>query len=91
MHDVFSRFNPGEMIGLVAVLGCVVCGLVAIMMGVGFAMRKQELLAGLKKSMLDRGMSADEIKMVIDAGSYDSLEHSKQLASHDKQPAYKEL
>jgi hypothetical protein len=84
MVDVFSKFDPGEMIGLVAVLGCVLCGLTAIVMGIGFAICKQALLAGLKRSMLARGMSAEEIRMVIDAGSYEPVAHAKQ-------PAYREV
>ena len=43
-------------------------GVVGIVMGVGLALRKTELAAGLKKSMLERGMSAEEIRMVMDAG-----------------------
>jgi hypothetical protein len=53
-------------------------------MGVGLAIRKTELEAGLKKSMLERGMSAEEIRMVMDSGSCKEVEHRKQ-------PAYSEV
>jgi hypothetical protein len=84
MHELLSKFEPGELIGLTAVVGGLVCGIVAIVMGVGLTIRKAELEAGLKKSMLERGMSAEEIRMVMEAGSCTSGEHCKQ-------PAYSEV
>ncbi len=47
-------------------------------------MRKAELATGLKKAMLERGMSAEEIRMVMDL-SY------KGTPSSCKQPAYEEV
>ena len=84
MIELLSKFEPGELIGLTAVIGGLVCGVVGIVMGVGLSIRKTELAAGLKKSMLERGMSAEEIRIVMDAGSCTSLEHCKQ-------PAYPEI
>jgi hypothetical protein len=84
MFELLSKFNPGELIGLTAVVGGLICGVVAIVMGVGLEIRKTELAAGLKKTMLERGMSADEIRMVMDTGSKSSLESRKQ-------PAYEEV
>lgn len=37
--------------------------------GIWFAMRTKEWEASLKHTMLERGMSAQEIQMVLDAGS----------------------
>jgi hypothetical protein len=88
MMELLYKFDAGELIGLIAVLGTVlaglICGSLGIVMGVGLAMRKTELNASLKRTMLERGMSADEIRMVINAGSHESLEHAKQ-------PAYQEV
>ena len=84
MFELLSKFNPGELIGLTAVVGGLICGTVGIVMGVGLAIRKTELEAGLKKTMLERGMSAEEIRMVMDGGSCNSVEHGKQ-------PAYEEV
>jgi hypothetical protein len=84
MSELLSKFSPGELIGLTAVIGGFICGVVAIAMGIGFAMRKAELDAGLKKSMVERGMSAEEIRMVMDSGTCAPLEHGKQ-------PAYAEV
>ena len=80
MFELLSKFDPGQLIGLTAVVGGLLCGAVAIVMGVGCAIHKTQVEAGLKKSMLERGMSAEEIRMVIDAGSYRSLEHGKKHA-----------
>ena len=90
MIELLSKFQPGELIGLTAVVGGLICGVVGIVMGVGLAFRKTELAASLKKSMLERGMSAEEIRMVLDAGSCTSLEHGAQPANF-KQPAFTEL
>ena len=84
MIELLSKFEAGELIGLTAVVGGLLCGLVAIVMGTGLAIRKTELTVGLKKSMLERGMSAEEIRMVMEAGSGNSPEHGKQ-------PAYREV
>ena len=65
MMELLSKFNAGELIGLTAVVGGLLCGALGIVMGVGLAIRKTELEAGLKKSMLERGMSAEEIRMVM--------------------------
>jgi hypothetical protein len=84
MIELLSKFDAGELIGLTAVAGGLLCGALAIVMGVGLAIRKTELEAGLKRSMLERGMSAEEIRMVIHARSDSALEHGKQ-------PAYREV
>jgi hypothetical protein len=84
MIELLSKFNAGELIGLTAVVGGLMCGALGIVMGVGLAIRRTELEAGLKRSMLERGMSAEEIRMVMEAGSETSLEHGKD-------PAYTEL
>jgi hypothetical protein len=80
MFELLSKFEPGELIGLTAVVGGLICGILGTVMGIGLAIRKTELEASLKKSMLERGMSAEEICMVIDAGSYKAVEHRKQSA-----------
>jgi hypothetical protein len=79
MTDVLSKFDSGDLIGLVAVAGVVLCGLVCGTLGImlGFygkaqETRRAEFACALKQDMLNRGMSADEIRMVLDAGSKDS-------------------
>ena len=76
MTDVLSKFDSGDLIGLVAVAGVVLCGLVCGTLGIilGFYTKAQEtrqteLTCALKQDMLNRGMSADEIRMVLDAGA----------------------
>lgn len=69
MSELLSRFNAGEMIGLVAVAGGMLIGLVAIIMGIWHEHRKTEVNAALKQDMLNRGMSADDIRTVLDAGT----------------------
>jgi hypothetical protein len=77
MHELLSKIEPGHLIGLVSVIGGLACGIVAIVMGVGLEMRRVELAAGLKRDMLDRGMTAEEIRIVMEAGSKDVHHHGK--------------
>jgi hypothetical protein len=90
MFELLSKFEPGQLIGLTAVVGGLICGVVGIVMGTGLAIRKTELSASLKKSMLEKGMSAEEIRTVMDAGSCTSDEHDHQPV-HVKHPAYTEI
>jgi hypothetical protein len=80
MGDLLSKFNPGELIGLVAVAGGllipILCGVTAIITDYFYKVRK----LALKQDMLNRGMSAEEIAIVLDAG----FKHSrKALSSRD--------
>jgi len=72
MNEILSKFNAGEIIGLVAVAGGLLCGLSAIIMGIWHENRKTEVNAALKQDMLNRGMSAEDIRMVLDAGTSNS-------------------
>ena len=74
MYEMLSKIEPGHLIGLVAVVGGLACGIVAIVMGVGLEIRRVELTTALKKDMLERGMSAEEIRIVMEAGSK-NLQH----------------
>jgi len=65
MADFFSRFDGGEIIGLVAVAGGMLIALVAI---VGGFVHHSRLIA-LKQDMVSRGMSVEEIQAVVNAGS----------------------
>ena len=69
MTELLSKFKPGEIIGLVAVAGGllipILCGVTAIITDYFYKIRQLTL----KQDMLNRGMSADEICIVIDAGS----------------------
>ena len=68
MYELFSKMDPGAFIGLVSLVGGLVCGIVAIVMNVGLEIRRVEL----KKDMLERGMTAEEIRIVMEAGSKNS-------------------
>ena len=55
----------------------VLCGVPAIIMSCWAELRKVEAMAALKQDMLNRGMSADEIRTVVEAGSPESLKALK--------------
>ena len=86
LTDFLSRFDSGELIGLFVLAGGMLLGLILGSMGIllGFyaqrqAYRRAEILAALKQDMLNRGMSANEICMVLNAGSGSTREA---LSSH---------
>lgn len=68
MDELLAKFNPGEVIGLVAVAGGLLVGMFAIAMDFWHKIRKAEITAALKRDMLNRGMSAQEIQTVLEAG-----------------------
>ncbi len=72
MTELLSKFDAGEFIGLVAVVGGLICGLTAIVMGIWLEGRRVELAAALKQDMLNRGMTADEIQTVCEAATNNS-------------------
>ena len=69
MSDLLSKFDPGQFIGLVAVGGAmlipILCGITAIITDYLHKVRQLEL----KRELLNHGMSADEIRTVLDAGT----------------------
>jgi hypothetical protein len=69
MHEFLSKFDSGELIGLVSIVGGLLFSLLIIAGSFWRQVRKAEIAANLKQDMLDRGMSADEIRTVLEAGS----------------------
>jgi hypothetical protein len=64
MNDFLSRFDGGELIGLVAVVGGLLCGMISIL---GHFWHEGRQTA-LKRDMVERGMTAEEIQAVLYAG-----------------------
>jgi hypothetical protein len=77
MNEFLTRFNNGELIGLVAVAGGLLCGMIAVLAGNWRKVRRAEIAAALKQEMLQRGMSAEEIRTVLEAGSKSSWRRSR--------------
>lgn len=73
MSELLSKFDSGELIGLFTVGGGILCGLVAIIGGITSSAWQKARIIELKQDMLNRGMSADEIQTVIEAGSNNPL------------------
>jgi len=69
MIDLLSRMNGGQLIAIVAVAGGLLCGIIGIIAGSWQKVRRAEIAAALKQDMLNRGMSADEIRTVLEAGT----------------------
>jgi hypothetical protein len=77
MSGFLSRFSYGELMGFLTVGGGLVVGAIAIIGGLWTEYRKNELMAGMKQSMLERGMSAEEIGTVMNAGTKFAAKESK--------------
>jgi hypothetical protein len=82
LSDLLSRFDSGELIGLIVLVGGMALGLILGSMGIllGFyaqrlKYRREEVLAALKQDMLNRGMSANEICLVLEAGTQSTREN----------------
>jgi len=75
MTVVLDRLSSGDVLPIVIV--AIICGsillisLTAIIASCVYKIRRVATAARLKQDMLDRGMSADEIKAVLDAGPQD--------------------
>ena len=68
MNELFSRLTADDLSGLLIVAGGLIFGLTAIGIAAWLKMRKAEIAANLKHDMLARGMSADDIAKVLNAG-----------------------
>jgi biopolymer transport protein ExbB/TolQ len=68
VEPFLSRFNNGEVIALVSVAGGLLVAIVAIIGHYWHEIRRNEIAGALKQEMINRGMTADQIRMVLDAG-----------------------
>jgi hypothetical protein len=74
MHDAFAKLNGGEILGfcglvlgLVALLGSLAFGFATLVAVYKRRVQLDEMEATLKMEMIQRGMSAGEIKQVLEA------------------------
>ena len=73
MYEYLMRFSPWEMIVLVSIVGGLFVIIFAVAGDFWHRVRKVEIETKLKQDMLDRGMSAEEIRTVLDAGKNNSF------------------
>jgi hypothetical protein len=67
MREFILDFGPDMFIGLVAVVGGLLIPIIAITGAWIYKHRRLSIEAALKQQMIERGMSADEIKAVLEA------------------------
>ena len=76
MIELLARFDSGELLGLIlggiSIIGGLLCGIVGIIAGTWQKVRRAEIAAALKQDMLNRGMSAEDIRTVLEAGTEES-------------------
>ncbi len=73
MNELLTHLNGGELIGLTAVAGGLLCAIVSIVTGGYYKTRK----LALKEEMIQRGMSAEDICAVLEAGNCGVKKDSK--------------
>jgi hypothetical protein len=61
--------EPGAIIGIVAVSGGLLCALTSIVMCKASEIHRANLNYSLKKDMLERGMTPEEMRLVLEAGA----------------------
>lgn len=72
ISELLHKFDGGELIGLASVIGVLLLGAWGFMMchlSQAQKTRRVEALTSLKQEMLQRGMSAQDIQVVIDCGA----------------------
>jgi hypothetical protein len=75
MHDFITEIGADYFIGLVAIVGGLLIPLTAIIGGLLYKHRRLSVEAALKQQMIERGMSAEEIKEVLQASIADKPRH----------------
>jgi hypothetical protein len=68
MPDVWSKFDDASIVMLVMVVSVLIFSLFLVVAVHWHKVRESDNATKLKLEMLDRGMSADEIKTVLEAG-----------------------
>jgi hypothetical protein len=82
MAELLSRFSHWELIGFLAAGGALFIPVVAIVGALWADVRKAELAAALKHDMLDRGLSAEEIQAVLNAGKKRAWKQAREAHKH---------
>ena len=68
MPDIWSKFDATSIVMLVIVVGTLLFALALVATVHWRKVRESDNATKLKQDMLDRGMSAEEIKTVLEAG-----------------------
>jgi hypothetical protein len=68
ISDLLAKFDGGELIGLVAVTGSFLVAAWGIYVSQTHKTRRVEALTALKQDLLKRGMSAQDIQVVLNCG-----------------------
>src|SRR5205085_4592850 len=65
MSELLAKFEAGELIALVAVIGGTLIAIISVIAYQWGKVRVAEMETGLKQQMLDKGMSAAEIEQIM--------------------------
>ena len=68
MSDVLTRLDSNDLVGVVGIISGLAMSAAFGLSTAWSRMRRAQIAADLKRDMLDRGLSAEEIKTVLEAG-----------------------
>jgi hypothetical protein len=77
MLDFISQIGVGSFIAVVAVVGAFLIPLTAIIAAFSYKHRRLSIEAALKQQMLERGMSAEQIREVLQASMFHKRPHGR--------------
>jgi hypothetical protein len=67
INDLVTRLNPSDAIPILAILLMAIVSAIAIISTLIYRIHKNRQEVALKRELLDRGMSADEIATIVNA------------------------
>ena len=67
MDTILSKVNSHDMVAVIAIAGGILVAITAIIAGNWARMRRTEMELALKRDMLERGLSAEDIERVLNA------------------------
>jgi hypothetical protein len=67
--DHASRLTSNHLVTIFLVMAAMIAGVIVSALSIWGKVRRAQIAANLKLDMLERGMSAEEIRAVVDAGA----------------------
>ena len=67
--DLASRLTSNHLVTIFLFLAAMVAGVIIAAFSIWGKVRRAQIAANLKLDMLERGMTAEEIKAIVDAGA----------------------
>ena len=77
LWDVFTQMDSSDLVGLAAIAMVLICVVAGIIARTAYRMHKNRLEDSLKRELVDRGFSADEVVNILGASAPPHDPHPK--------------